>query len=280
MILVTGANGQLGTSLRKITPAESGLFLPSAELDITQASQIERIVNDKKITHIVNCAAYTNVEKAESEVEKAFAVNELGPKNLAIISEKYNLPLIHVSTDYVFDGKSNLPYCAEDKTNPINIYGKSKLAGEQAILDNTGNAAIIRTSWLYSTLKDNFVEKVITLLKTKPEISIVYDQVGTPTFSDDLAAVIMAMIAKNSFDNAIFHYSNEGVASWYDFACAIAKTTGFKTPIKPVSSALFPTIAARPPFTVLAKEKIKKHLNIKINHWTESLKICLSQKQY
>lgn len=280
MILVTGANGQLGTSLRKLYPA-AGLFLTSAELDITQSTQIEKAINNNKISHIINCAAYTNVEKAESEPEKAFAVNETGPRNLAIISEKYSIPLIHISTDYVFDGAGNLPYQETDQTNPINIYGKSKLAGEKAILDNANNAAIIRTSWLYSTSKDNFVEKVITLLKTKPEINIVYDQVGTPTFSDDLAACIMNMIAKMSFNETkIFHYSNEGVVSWYDFACAIAKMTGISTPINPVRSAKFPTVAARPPFTVLSKEKIKNTLDIKIKHWTESLETCLSQKQY
>lgn len=279
MILVTGANGQLGTSLRKIV--SNGLFMSSREFDITNSSAMEGFVVHNKISYIINCGAYTNVEKSEIEIEQAFAINKKGPENLANISEKYDIPLIHISTDYVFDGVHNSPYHEDNDTNPLNVYGKSKLEGERAIMGSNARAIIIRTSWLYSVSDDNFVGKVINMLKNKSELNIVTDQIGTPTFSDDLASAIMQIIAKHDFkDRDILHYSNEGVASWYDFAYYIGRKIGSNVPIKPVSSEKFPTIAKRPPFTLLSKEKIKQKFNININHWTESLDICLSQKQY
>jgi dTDP-4-dehydrorhamnose reductase len=279
MILVTGANGQLGTSLRKVT--SNGLFMTSKEFDLKNLSAMEKVIEGNEVTHIINCGAYTNVEKSEVEIDQAFAVNKTGPANLANISEKFNIPLIHISTDYVFDGTHYLPYGEDHATNPLNVYGRSKLEGEQAIIASNARAIIIRTSWVYSVSDDNFVGKIINLLKSKPELSIVADQIGTPTFSDDLASAIMQIIAKSDFKGVdLFHYSNEGTASWYDFAHYIGRKIGSNVPIKPVSSEKFPTVAKRPPFTVLSKEKIKREFNININHWTESLDICLSQKQY
>ena len=281
MILVVGANGQLGASLKKLTTIGSAVFFNSKELNVRDFSQIERVILELKPKSIVNCSAYTNVEKAESDAENAFAVNQLGPKNLALISKKLDIPLIHVSTDYVFDGHYYLPYKETDATNPINVYGKSKLAGEEEIFAHASRAAIIRTSWLYSVQNSNFIGKVIELLKTKPELSIVADQIGTPTFSDDLALCILEMLRKGSFEDVqLFQYSNEGVASWYDVAYFIAKTIGVKKAVNPVSSDKYPTVAKRPSFSVLNKEKIKNTFGIQIKHWTESLELCLLQKQY
>ena len=278
MILVTGSDGQLGSSLRSVLKSEA-LFLNSSELDITKIDNIKAVVDGCNPSCIVNCAAYTNVEKAESDSERAFDVNEGGVRNLAVVCEMNKIRLIHISTDYVFDGQKSIPYTEEDIPNPINIYGKSKLAGERAILDTSCDAIIIRTSWLYSVSEDNFVSKVLNMLKTKDVLNIVYDQIGSPTFSDDLARCISVFIDGHKVKGQhIFHYSNEGVASWYDFACYISKLSGLYKPIRPIRSSMFPTEADRPSFTLLSKDKIKSVMFVDINHWSRSLELCLSMK--
>lgn len=278
MIFVTGAHGQLGSSLKKFIKS-GALFFNSSELDITNIDNIKRAVDQHHPSHIINCAAYTNVEKAESETDIAFLVNELGVSNLSSVCASNKIPLIHISTDYVFDGNKNTPYIETDKPNPRNAYGKSKLAGETALLDSSTSGIIIRTSWLYSTSESNFVSKILGMLKNDNILNIVYDQIGSPTFSDDLAELIITILAKYKFDGVeIFHYSNEGVASWYDFACSIANLSGFKNTINPVTSDKFPSKVDRPPFTLLAKDKIKSLLGIRIDHWQKSLSRCLDEK--
>lgn len=278
MMLITGANGQLGSSLKKLLKSD-GIFLTSYELDITKIDDIKKSIDRYMPSHIINCAAYTNVEQAESDSETAFLINQHGVSNLAKICEANKIPLIHISTDYVFDGKKNTPYTEDDKPNPINTYGKSKLAGEYAMLDALNIGVIIRTSWLYSTSESNFVAKVLYMLKNNKELNIVYDQIGSPTFSDDLAKSISIILDKWNFNGIeLFHYSNEGVASWYDFACSIAKLSGFKTPINPVKSSDFPSKVNRPPFTLLSKDKIKSSLEMTIEHWEKSLSRCITEK--
>lgn len=278
MILITGGNGQLGSSLKKFIKSDA-IFLNSSELDITNINDIKSSIDRYMPSHIINCAAYTNVEKAESNSETAFLVNQHGVSNLAKSCESNKIPLIHISTDYVFDGKKNTPYTEEDQPNPINTYGKSKLAGEYAMLEALNTGLIIRTSWLYSTSESNFVVKVLHMLKSNKELNIVYDQIGSPTFSDDLAKSISIILDKWNFNGIeLFHYSNEGFASWYDFACSIAKLSGFKTPINPVKSSDFPSKVNRPPFTLLSKDKIKSSIGITIDHWEKSLLRCITEK--
>lgn len=278
MILVTGSNGQLGSSLKKCLQKKS-VFLNSAELDITKIDEIKSCIDKYMPSHIINCAAYTNVEKAESDSETAFLINQHAVSNLAKACEANKIALIHISTDYVFDGNKSTPYTEDDQPNPINIYGKSKLAGEYAMLESLNIGLIIRTSWLYSTSESNFVAKVLYMLKNNKELNIVYDQIGSPTFSDDLAKSISIILDKWNFNGMeIFHYSNEGVASWYDFAYSIARLSGFKTPINPVKSSNFPSKVNRPPFTLLSKDKIKSSIGIPIDHWEKSLLRCITEK--
>jgi dTDP-4-dehydrorhamnose reductase len=281
VILVTGASGQLGNSLRAVLTNKNTLFCPSSILNISNQKSVAQIIATYNIKCIINCAAYTDVEGAESDVANAFAVNELGVRNLAIASGQHDIKLIHISTDYVFDGRQNVPYTEQDATNPINVYGASKLAGEKAIMQYTDQAIIIRTSWLYSSNQFNFVDKIISMLQTKPELNIVYDQLGSPTYCHDLAECIVQLINHLAVNgNQILHYSNEGSASWYDFACAISKITGIIKPINPVRSSYYPSVVARPPYSLLAKDKIKDLTGIHINHWLDSLAQCIMRKQY
>lgn len=278
-ILVTGSNGQLGSEIKNISTNYKFkfLFTDVDDLDISNYSEIQQFIENKKIDFIVNCAAYTAVDKAETEKELAYLVNSNAVENLAKISKSHNIKLIHVSTDYVFDGKSCLPYKEDDITNPIGYYGFSKLEGEKKIQQHDCESIIIRTSWLYSSFGNNFLKTIIKHSTVKNELNVVFDQVGTPTYAADLAKAILEIIKSDIFIKGIYHYSNEGVCSWYDFAYEIVKLTNSKCLINPIESKDFPTPTKRPNYSVLNKSKIKSTFHVKIPNWKESLNNCLNE---
>lgn len=269
-ILVTGAKGQLGTELKKLLL--DAIFTDVGELDITNLDAVKNFVSNNHIETIINCAAYTAVDKAEDDIELAKKINEDGPRNLALSGAK----VIHISTDYVFDGKNYQPYLPEDGTNPISVYGKTKRAGELAVLDNAKVAVIIRTAWLYSAHGNNFVKTMRRLGAEKDSLNVVVDQIGSPTFAGDLAKAIVAILPQmNESNKGIYHYTNEGVCSWYDFATEIMSLSGLSCKVNPIPSSAYPTKATRPFYSVLSKEKIKNVFNIEIPYWKESLrKFC------
>ena len=275
-ILVTGANGQLGSELRvlSVNSNHEFLFTDVAELDITNREAVDNYVSEHGTDIIVNCAAYTNVDKAEDDTEMADNINHLAVKNLAEVSAKYKLTLIHISTDYVFDGSKNTPYLETDPTAPLGVYGRTKLAGEKAVTDSGCDYLIIRTSWLYSSFGNNFVKTIRRLTAEKDSLKVVFDQVGTPTYAGDLAQAILKIIDSEKYaDNAgIYHFSNEGVCSWYDFAIEIMNLSGNLCDIQPCHSDEFPSKVKRPNFSVLDKTKIKETFGLKIPYWKVSLR--------
>lgn len=277
-ILVTGANGQLGNEIRLVA-AELGNvdyhFTDVAELDISNPDAIEQYVTSHAIDCIINCAAYTNVNKAEEEPLLCDLLNHQAPANLARVAARYQLGLIHISTDYVFDGRHHLPYSEDDTPCPNSTYGATKLAGEEAILALCPSALVIRTAWLYSTFGNNFVKTMLRLGTTRPELGVVFDQVGTPTYARDLARTIHHIIQVGIIPG-IYHYANEGVCSWYDFTHAIFALSGITTcTLRPLHTAEYPTPAARPHYSVLDKSKIKHTYGIEVPHWFDSLRECL-----
>lgn len=277
-ILVTGANGQLGSEIKYLSKFHNinFTFTDIAELDITSMAEIETFFSSQKFDYIINCAAYTAVDKAEEEKEEADLANHIAAKNLAVISSKFKAKLIYISTDFVFDGSSSIPFTEEDKTNPLSVYGKTKLAGEKAVLKHGDGVIIIRTSWLYSSYGNNFVKTMIGLAKKRDSIEIVFDQIGTPTYARDLAEAVLNIINSQDFLTGVYHYSNEGVASWYDFAKAIVEIAGIKCTIYPIETYQYPTPAKRPAYTILNKAKIKKTYNMKIPYWKTSLEKCIN----
>ena len=281
-ILITGVNGQLGSELRGLSLDYNYnyYFTTKDELDITNIDEIEEFVQSHSISHIINCGAYTAVDKAEDEIELANKINHLGVKYLAQISQKYNISLIHISTDYVFDGKNYRPYIEDDKTNPNSIYGKTKLDGENAIIDiNPLNSIIIRTSWVYSSYGNNFVKTMLKLGRERDSLNVIFDQVGTPTYARDLAKAILEILPQIQNNKVeIYHYSNEGVLSWYDFAKEIMKMAKIDCNIYPIETKDYPTPASRPHYSLLNKGKIKKDFNIEIPFWKDSLKEFLSDE--
>ena len=277
-ILVTGANGQLGNEMRIVT-AESKdnyIFTDVDELDITNLNAIRTMVADNDIKVIVNCAAYTNVDKAEDDVEMCELLNATAVENLAIAMKEANGLLIHVSTDYVFGGDPYNTPCTEDKKGtPTGVYGASKLHGEQNIIRTGCKHIIIRTAWLYSEFGKNFVKTMLSLTADKPLPKVVFDQVGTPTYALDLARAISDIIDGRKYDG-IYHYSNEGVCSWYDFTKMIAEYAGHTAcDIQPCHSNEFPSKVVRPAYSVLDKTKIKTTFGVKVPYWTDSLKTCI-----
>ncbi len=271
-ILVTGANGQLGTELQKILP--KAIFADVDVLDITDLSAVKKFISNNQIDTIINCAAYTAVDKAEDDQETAKKINEYGVRNLALSGAK----IIHISTDYVFDGNNYKPYLPEDEANPISVYGRTKRAGELAVLDNAKVAVIIRTAWLYSAYGNNFVKTMRRLGAEKENLNVVTDQIGSPTFAGDLAQAIVDILPQmNEKNKGIYHYTNEGVCSWYDFATEIMRLSGLNCKVNPIASSAYPTKAIRPFYSVLNKEKIKNVFNIQIPNWKESLIKCLKQ---
>jgi dTDP-4-dehydrorhamnose reductase len=281
-ILVTGSNGQLGNELKVLASSLSQakfLFHDVDTLDITNFESLSLFFKENKPAVIVNCAAYTAVDRAESEVEKAFLINDKAVENIKIIACKYACKIIHISTDYVFDGNRNVPYKEDDTTNPLSIYGKSKLAGEKH-LAMLPNAIIIRTAWLYSSFGNNFVKTMIRLGKEKKEIKVVFDQIGSPTYAADLSQVIIEILKQTNdtnFKPGIYHFSNEGACSWFDFASEIMFQSKLNCKVYPIETHEYPTPVKRPAFSVFNKAKIKKVYNITIPWWKDSLKVCLEK---
>lgn len=282
-ILVTGANGQLGNEMRIVSrnSQDHYIFTDVAELDITNAMAVEKMVNDNDIKAIINCAAYTNVDKAEDDYDFAELLNATAVKHLAQAIKKNDGILIHVSTDYVFGGTKNNTPCNEDEpANPTGVYGITKLHGEQSIIEVGCKHLIIRTAWLYSEFGKNFVKTMLNLTATKPNLNVVFDQVGSPTYAYDLAQTIFNIVENRKYDgqDGIYHYSNEGVCSWYDFTKMIAEYAGHTgCDIQPCHSDEFPSKVVRPSYSVLDKTKIKKTFDIHIPYWTDSLKRCLAE---
>lgn len=280
-ILVTGANGQLGNELRLVVEEKDKInnyfYTDVADLDITNKNDVSNFLVTNSIDIVVNCAAYTNVDKAEDDKEKADLINHIGPKNLAEICRERNGLLIHISTDYVFDGTKYTPYTETDETKPLGVYGETKLRGENTIINSGCEYVIIRTSWLYSSFGKNFLKTMQKLTAEKETINVVFDQVGTPTYAGDLANVILMLIEteKDKIKNQTYHFSNEGVCSWYDFAVAINKTSGKNCNVQPCHSDEFPSKVVRPKYSVLDKTKIKNTLGMKIPHWEVSMERCI-----
>lgn len=279
-VLITGANGQLGNEMRLVAATDAERvyhFTDVAELDICDEEAIERFVVERAIDCIVNCAAYTNVNKAEEDAELCDKLNHLAPANLARVAAKHGAALIHVSTDYVFNGQHYIPYKEDDDTCPNSVYGTTKLAGEQAIQALCADAVIIRTAWLYSTFGNNFVKTMLRLGSERAELGVVFDQIGTPTYARDLARAIHHIIG-NGVVPGIYHYSNEGVCSWYDFTKAIFELGGITTcALKPLHTDEYPTPAARPHYSVLDKTKIKQTYGVEVPYWMDSLRECIKQ---
>lgn len=284
-VLVTGANGQLGSELRMLNDEflifnYKCFFTTSQDLDITDFKAVANYIKDNQINIIINCAAYTAVDKAESDEKNADLINHLAVKNLATISKENNIKLIHISTDYVFDGKAHMPYAEEDKTNPNSVYGKTKLDGERAMIEiDPANSIIIRTSWVYSSFGANFVKTMLRLGKEKKELIVIYDQVGTPTYARDLAKAILKILNDECLilneKVEIYNYSNEGVLSWYDFAKEIMRMAKLTCHVKPIETKDYPTPATRPHYSLLNKSKIKSAFNLEIPYWKDSLDECL-----
>ena len=280
-ILITGANGQLGNCMRNAAKdsKDNYIFTDVAELDITDAEAVAKTVRDNDIKVIVNCAAYTNVDKAESDRDFAELLNATAVRNLADAVKANDGTLIHISTDYVFGGSlGNTPRTEKEPVNPTGVYGETKLHGEQQIEESGVKALIIRTAWLYSEYGKNFVKTMLNLTSSKPELKVVFDQVGTPTYAQDLADTIFDIVENRKFDGneGVYHYSNEGVCSWFDFTKMIADIAGNREcDIRPCHSDEFPSPVTRPSYSVLDKTRIKQTFGISVPYWTDSLKKCI-----
>lgn len=279
-ILVTGANGQLGNEMRVLAEkhtAHTYFFTDVAELDICDRQAVECFVASNAVDVIVNCAAYTAVDAAEDNRELNDRLNHLAPGYLASAAQKRGASIIQVSTDYVFDGTHHIPYTEEEPTCPASAYGTSKLAGEQQVLEQCEKAVIIRTAWLYSTFGNNFVKTMMRLGNERDSLGVIFDQVGTPTYARDLAEAIFTIITKGVV-RGVYHFSNEGVCSWYDFTVAIHRLAGITNcKVLPIHTADYPTKAARPHYSVLDKTKIKQTFGIEIPHWERSLEACIAK---
>jgi len=288
-ILITGANGQVGQCFQQLAakfPQWNFIFNDFPELDITNRKAVFRFFrsfqDDKRIKWCINCAAYTAVDKAESEPVLAKKINVLGAKNLAEACAAQGIPLVHLSTDYVYHNRQNTPFRESDPVSPKSVYARTKLAGDRAALKANPLAIIIRTSWVYSEFGNNFVKTMLRLGSERPALNVVFDQIGTPTYAPDLATAILKIIQKVENkevapENAagIWHYSNEGVTSWYDFAKAIFEIKNLSCRVNPIETKDFPTPAQRPPFSLLNKGKIKAGFGLEIPYWRDSLAICL-----
>jgi dTDP-4-dehydrorhamnose reductase len=275
VVLVTGANGQLGQSLQFIAsnyPEIQFVFCSSSELDISNLENCKQVLSKYKPAFCINTAAYTAVDKAESEPEKAHFINVIGARNLAEVCKEHNTILLHISTDFVFDGSKNTPYSEEDSPNPTGIYGQTKLDGEKAIQTFYDCYYIIRTSWVYSQFGNNFMKTMLRLASERDSLSVVNDQIGTPTNAVDLAEALVKIVISNKNAFGIYNFSNEGQGSWYDFAKKIFEINNVNIDLKPIPTTSFPTPAKRPEFSVLDKSKIKTVFGIEIKNWEESLK--------
>ncbi len=284
-VVITGAYGQLGSEIKILMehyPTWEFLFTDVDSLDITDENAVSAFFLGQTPDFIVNCAAYTAVDKAETEIQSATKINATAPGILAKAAKQVSAKIIHISTDYVFDGMAFLPLTEIDKVKPTGVYGKTKLEGEKNCIRENPESVIIRTSWLYSGFGTNFVKTMLRLGKERDSLNVVFDQVGTPTYAADLAKVILSIIEisekePTKFLPGIYHYSNEGVASWFDFSKAIFEIAGLNCNVLPVTSGEFPTAAKRPNYSVLNKSKIKNTFGMKIPYWKESLKICINK---
>jgi len=279
-ILVTGANGQLGTCIKAIAnnyPSCNVVFEDSSSLDITNRNQVVQYMSNSQFDYIINCAAYTAVDLAEDNKEKAFEINAKAVENLTIACKRFSSTLLHVSTDFVFDGKKNAPYLERDSTHPLNYYGASKLNGEQIIQQALSKYVIIRTSWLFSEFGNNFVKTMVRLGQEKKELSIVADQYGSPTYAIDLAHILLTFIASSSTSYGLYHFSNHGATTWYNFAAEIFKLQNQDIRLHKTTSKQFASRAIRPKYSVLETKKVKETLNIDIRNWQSALKEMLSR---
>jgi len=278
-ILITGSNGQLGNEIRSLAGAYSHhefIYTDVNELDITNAENVNQFFAFHNPDVVINCAAYTAVDKAETDKDAAYLVNAIAPGNLALAASDSGAFMVHVSTDYVYEGKNYRPYVETDKLSPVSVYAKSKVAGEEAVQQAEGKAVIIRTSWLYSAFGNNFVKTMVRLGTEKTELGVIADQIGSPTNAADLAHAILTIISSVEYGSkpfvpGIYHYSNEGVASWYDFTKAIFEIAGINCFVKPIASEDYPSPVQRPPYSVMNKSKIKLIFGLQIPHWRDSL---------
>jgi len=273
-ILVTGGSGQLAQCLKDVVINENELnvdFQDLPALDITNKQQLESYFLKNELDYCINCAAYTAVDLAEEQSNLAYAVNAEGPKNLAEVCKKYQVKLLHISTDFVFDGKKQTPYIETDMPNPLGVYGASKWQGERYIQEVMEDYFIIRTSWLYSEYGNNFIKTMLRLSETRDEISVVSDQIGAPTYAGDLAGVLVKIVLSSSTNYGVYHYSNSGAISWYDFAVEIFKQFGKKIEVKPIKTEEYPTAAKRPKYSVLETTKIEKEFKIQLINLKNSL---------
>jgi len=279
-VLITGKNGQLGSELQEIEqnfPEYRMVFVDREEMDLSNPEQIIKVLNIEKPEIIVNAGAYTAVDKAENDQELCDAVNHIAVKTIGAWAAGNNAKVIHISTDYVFDGTSETPLKETDAPDPINVYGLTKLHGEQALRASGANHVIIRTAWVYSTYGANFVKTMIRLMNEREEIGVVADQIGTPTYARDLARAIMQIIEAPEFIQGVYHYSNEGKISWHEFAVAVKEIKGFGAKVNPIGSDAFPTPAKRPNFSLLDKTKIKEVYKVSVPDWKTSLQEMLAK---
>ncbi len=284
-VLVTGANGQLGCALRLLAeshPEHKFIFTDVDTLDITDPEAVRRMMVDGGVNYVLNCAAYTAVEKAEDDEAMCSHINSFAVGVLGKAAHEAGAKMIHISTDYVFDGTGHRPYVETDETNPLSAYGRTKLAGERLLMEVCPDAVILRTAWLYSEWGNNFVKTVLRLGKERDELGFVFDQVGAPTYAGDLAKAMLRVVEadiQGTFVPGIYHFSNEGVCSWYDFAVKILQLANLHCHIRPIETKDYPTKAARPHFSVLNKKKFKTTYNVTIPHWEESLKGCMERME-
>ena len=284
-ILVTGSNGQLGSEIKNLAANYANFsffFMDLPALDICNSSQLDVFFKDKNINTVINCAAYTAVDKAEKDADIAEKVNATGVLNLVNAVAKVYGKLIHISTDYVFDGNHFLPYKESDPVSPTGVYGETKRAGELAVINSNIDSIVIRTSWLYSSYGNNFVKTMLRLGNEKENLGVIFDQVGTPTYARDLAKTCLEILCENTSENIskngnLYHYSNEGVSSWYDFAISIMELGGLNCTVKPIQTKDYLTLAKRPQYSVLNKSKIKTDFKIEIPYWRDSLKDCIEK---
>jgi len=277
-VLVTGAHGQVGTEinfLSSLLENHSFTFISHSDLDITNEVDVRNAFTITKYDVLINCAAYTAVDKAESEIELAYKVNADGAGLLALVCADNNCRFVHISTDFIFDGYMGRPIQEDDATNPLSVYGASKLEGEKQVINNNSNALIIRTSWVYSSFGNNFVKTILRLCREREQLTVIADQIGSPTYARDLAEAILDIIQRDSWHAGIYHFSNEGVASWYDFAMAIRDISGLSTKILPIETYQYPTPAKRPKYSVLNKRKFKETFNREIPYWRNSIERCI-----
>jgi len=277
-ILITGSHGQLGNEMQQAAnrfPAFKFIYTDVEDLDICDKAALDAFVKANAVNVIVNCAAYTAVDKAEDDVELCYKINAEAVRNIGEVAHQNGLKVVHVSTDYVFDGTNYVPYSEDQAVSPNTVYGKSKLAGEQALMETCEQAVILRTAWLYSSFGNNFVKTMIKLGTERDSLNVIFDQIGTPTYAADLADTILKIISHETFVPGIYHFSDEGVCSWYDFTKTIHRIAGITCDVRPIETKDYPARTPRPHYSVLNKAKIKATYGITIPHWEESLERCI-----